>query len=86
MGYRVGVVHRDPISEAYCSPCYPGIGSLLGFLIGKAFNWVVQINGEWEGCFGVCVLGERGDGEGPLGAEEQSLCWDALKGRRRSSR
>ena len=39
MGYGVGVVHRDPINEEYCRPCCPGIGSLLGFLIGKAFNW-----------------------------------------------
>ena len=32
------------------------------------------------------VLWERGDGEGPLGDEEQVLlCWEALKGRRRSS-
>lgn len=51
VGYWVGGVHRDPISEEYCRPCCLGTGFLLGSLIGKAFNGVAQIHGGKEDCF-----------------------------------
>lgn len=54
--------------------------------MGKLLIGVVQIMENGRVALVSVVLWERGDGEGPLGDEEQVLlCWEALKGRRRSS-